>query len=64
MEQLVGEMRKNAAWDKVRPDFRGALLLARNSAEAAKILARFIRALPKRPAWMNAHIKDDDWVEE
>jgi predicted KAP-like P-loop ATPase len=64
MEQLVAEMRKNPVWDKVRPDFRGALLLARSSADAAKIFSRFIRSLPHRPLWMKAHIKDEDWFEE
>ena len=64
MEQLVGEIRKNATWDKVRSDFRGAVLLARSSPDAAKIFARFIRSLPKRPPWMNTLLKDDDWFEE
>jgi predicted KAP-like P-loop ATPase len=64
MEQLVREMRKNVAWDQVRPDFRGAVLVARSSAEAGKILARFVRSLPRRPAWMTALTRDDDWLPE
>ena len=64
MEQLVREMRKNAVWDQVRPDFRGAILLARSSAEAGKILARFVRSLSRRPAWMTALIRHDDWIAE
>lgn len=64
MEQLIAQMRKDAVWDKVRPDFRGALLLARSSPEAAKILSRFIRSLPKRPPWMNTLMKDDKWFVE
>jgi hypothetical protein len=63
MEQLVAEMRKNVDWSKIRNDFRGAVLLARSAPEAAKVLGRFIRTLPKRPAWMNAIVKDDAWVE-
>jgi predicted KAP-like P-loop ATPase len=64
MEQLIVEMRKNAVWDQVRSDFRGAVLLARHSAEAGKALARFVRSLPRRPAWMTPLIRDDSWMSE
>ena len=63
MEQLISEMRKNPEWSKIRSDFRGAVLLARNSPEGGKVLGRFVRALPERPTWMNPLIKDDAWVE-
>jgi predicted KAP-like P-loop ATPase len=63
MEQLISEMRKNPDWSKIRPEFRGAVLLARNSPEGRKVLGRFVRALPERPTWMNPLIKDDEWVE-
>jgi predicted KAP-like P-loop ATPase len=64
MEQLIGEMRKNSAWEKVRSDFRGSLLLARHSNNAAKLLGRFLRSLPRQPAWMLSVLKDDAWHRE
>jgi predicted KAP-like P-loop ATPase len=63
MEQLVVEMRKNPDWSKTRPDFRGAVLLARASGEAAKIANRFVRALQERPPWMNAMLRTETWFE-
>lgn len=63
MEQLIGEMRKNTSWDKVRADFRGALLLAKSSPDAAKIFARFLRSLPKLQAWMSPHLRDEPWFK-
>jgi predicted KAP-like P-loop ATPase len=64
MDQLVGEMRKDSVWNRVRADFRGALVLARKSSNAAKILSRFIRSLPEQPAWMISILKDDPWYRE
>ncbi len=63
MDQLVSEMRKNPDWSKTRPDFRGAVLLARASGEAAKIATRFVRTLEQRPPWMGAMLKNEDWFE-
>ncbi len=63
MEDLIAHMRKNVDWSKVRPDFRGALLLARSSSEAGKILGRFARALPSQPMWMSSLTKDDAWIK-
>jgi hypothetical protein len=64
MEQLVREMQKDPVWDRVRADFRGAVLLARSSPDAGKILARLVQSLPKRPAWMTALVRNDPWLEE
>jgi hypothetical protein len=64
MDQVISEMRRNPAWEKVRPDFRGAVLLARASPEAAKALSRFLRSLPKRPPWMGTMLKSEAWFEE
>jgi predicted KAP-like P-loop ATPase len=64
MEQLISEIRKNSSWDRIRPDFRGALLLARKSASAGKLLGRFVRSLPDRPGWLSTMIKDDTWHKE
>src|SRR6202030_3054761 len=51
MEHLIEHMRKNPDWGKIRNDFRGAVLLARRSPEAGKLLDRFVRNLPQRPIW-------------
>jgi predicted KAP-like P-loop ATPase len=64
MEQIVGEMRRNPLWEKLRTDFRGSVLLARASPEAAKALARFLRSLPKRPPWMTTMLKDEVWFAD
>lgn len=64
MDQLVSEMRKNSDWEKTRPDVRGAVVLARASASAGAVFSRFIVALPKRPKWLNALIKDESWFSE
>lgn len=62
MEQIIREIQKDPAWDRTRPDFRGAVLLARGSPDAAKALVRFIKALPKRPPWMTAMVRDEAWM--
>jgi predicted KAP-like P-loop ATPase len=62
MEELVSHMRKNIDWSRARSDFRGAVLLARTSAEAGKILGRFVRTLPSQPIWMTSLTKDDVWM--
>jgi predicted KAP-like P-loop ATPase len=62
MEQIIREMQKDTAWEKARSDFRGAVLLARSSPEAAKQLRRFVEALPERPPWLNAQIRNETWM--
>ena len=64
MEALVAEIRKDAEWTRVRPDIRGAVLLARASNDAAKVITRFIRSLPSRPPWLRSMLKDETWFEE
>lgn len=63
MEELISQMRKNVDWTRARADFRGAVLLARASAEAGKVLGRFVRALPTQPIWMSSLTKDDPWMK-
>jgi predicted KAP-like P-loop ATPase len=63
MEELISQMRKNVDWTRARADFRGAVLLARASAEAGKVLGRFVRALPTQPIWMSSLTKDDTWMK-
>jgi predicted KAP-like P-loop ATPase len=62
MDQIVREMLKDQNWDKARPDFRGAVLLARGSPEAAKQLRRFVEGLPEKPPWLNALIRNEPWM--
>jgi predicted KAP-like P-loop ATPase len=64
MEALLSEIRKNPDWSRIRPDFRGAVLLARSAPEAAKTVARFVRALPSQPPWMRTMLKDEAWFQE
>jgi hypothetical protein len=64
MDALITEMRKNPDWSRTRSDFRGAVLLARSSPDAAKAAARFVRALTSQPPWMRAMLKDESWYEE
>lgn len=63
MEELVAEMRKSPEWSRNRADFRGAVVLARASNEAAAVFNRFLRAIPKRPKWMTPILDDETWVE-
>jgi predicted KAP-like P-loop ATPase len=62
MEQMIREMQKDPAWERARSDFRGAVLLARSSPEAAKQLRRFVEALTERPAWLNAQVRNEAWM--
>lgn len=63
MNSLIDEMRKDPDWSRPRSDFRGAVVLANRSNEAAEHFSRFIRALQlqKMPAWMNVMLKDKSW---
>lgn len=63
MEAIVALMRKDTDWSRVRPDARGAILLARASTEAAKVASRFFRDLPSAPPWLRTMLKDESWYE-
>ncbi len=64
MDEMIAEMRKNSDWAKVRNDLRGGIILARAWPEAAARLNLFIASLAQRPKWLQALIKNEDWVEE
>lgn len=64
MDEMIGEMRKNADWGKVRNDLRGGVILARAWPDAAARLNIYIRSLAQRPRWLQALIKNEEWVEE
>jgi predicted KAP-like P-loop ATPase len=63
MDELVAAMRKDSDWSKARADFRGAIILAKASADAATILNRFIKSIKGRPKWMNAMLDNQDWAD-
>ncbi|MDE2570132.1 MAG: KAP family NTPase [Sphingomonadales bacterium] len=64
MDEMIAEIRKNADWLKVRNDLRGSIVLARAWPDAAARLNRYLRSLTHRPKWLQALIKNEDWVEE
>lgn len=57
MEEMCASMSRNADWVTIRPDFRGAILLAKVSADAHLRLVRFVENLPERPPWMAGLMK-------
>ena len=64
MEEVIAEIRKSADWSKVRSDVRGSVVLARAWPDAAVILNRYLASLTHRPKWLQALIKNEDWVEK
>lgn len=66
MDGIVDGMRKNANWERARSDFRGAVITAGRSEEAATQLSRFIRSLqlPKMPGWMATMLKNKSWWQQ
>jgi len=64
MEEVITEIRKSADWSKVRSDVRGSVVLARAWPDAAVILNRYLASLTHRPKWLQALIKNEDWVEK
>ena len=66
MDALIGDMRKNSAWNRARSDFRGSVMTADRSEDAAVQLSRFVRSLqfPKLPGWMATMLKGRSWWQE
>jgi predicted KAP-like P-loop ATPase len=63
MEEIIAEMRRTADWSKARSDVRGAVILARTSADAAERLNRYLRSLTDPPRWLGALLKNETWAE-
>ncbi|MGE4745554.1 KAP family P-loop NTPase fold protein [Yersinia enterocolitica] len=63
MEGLIEHLRTITEWSKQPAGFAGAVLVADNHIEAAKILKRFISGISDQPHWMNALIKDKNWFK-
>jgi hypothetical protein len=61
MDEIVAAMKRDPDWSRIRPDFRGAYLLAKHDQIAHDKLVGFIRTLPgKRPRWMVAMMKNEN----
>ncbi|QQF02437.1 KAP family P-loop NTPase fold protein [Sinorhizobium meliloti] len=59
MDEIIAAMKRNPDWSKLRPDFRGAHLLATKDKIAHDKLVAFIKSLPKTPRWMATMMKGD-----
>lgn len=67
MEGVISHLRQISDWSRKPKGFAGACLLARHSADAAKILVRYLQELDlgdKRPPWMAAALKEEQWHKD
>ena len=64
MEGIINYLRQVSDWATQPKGFAGAVLLARHSDVASKILKRFINQLPSQNPWMTTMIKDENWNKE
>ena len=67
MEGVISHLRQISDWTRQPKGFAGACLLARHSADAAKILVRYLRELDlgdKRPPWLTAAMKEEQWHKD
>lgn len=64
MEGVISHLRQISDWTRQPKGFAGASLLARHSANAAKIFVRYLQELDlgdKPPPWMSAALKEEQW---
>lgn len=64
MEGIITHLRQVSDWANQPKGFAGAVLLARHSGVAAKILRHFINQLASKHPWMVTMIKDENWNRE
>ncbi|MBS8232477.1 KAP family P-loop domain protein [Marinobacter salarius] len=67
MEGVISHLRQVSDWTRQPKGFAGACLLARHSADAAKIFVRYLQELDlgdKRPPWMAAALKEERWHKD
>jgi len=67
MEGVISHLRQISDWTRQPKGFAGACLLARHSADAAKILVRYLQELDlgdKRPPWLTAAMKEEQWHKD
>jgi predicted KAP-like P-loop ATPase len=66
MEGVISHLRQVSDWSRNPKGFAGACLLARHSADAAKILIRYLQELElgdRPPPWMKALLKEEKWYK-
>lgn len=63
MEGIITQLRQVQEWDKQPQGLAGAFLLAHASADAARLLTRFISEFKKVNPWMKAMLKDKQWYK-
>ena len=67
MEGLISHLRQVSDWSRKPKGFAGACLLARYSADAAKILIRYLQNLDlgeKPYPWMTTLLKEEQWYKD
>jgi predicted KAP-like P-loop ATPase len=64
MEGIITHLRQVSDWANQPKGFAGAVLLARCSDVASKILRHFINQLPSQYPWMTTMLKDENWNRE
>lgn len=67
MEGIISHLRQISDWSRQPKGFAGACLLARYSADAAKVLVRYLQELElgdKHPPWMAAALKEEQWNKD
>lgn len=67
MEGVISQLRQISDWTSKPKGFSGACLLARHSADAAKLFLRFLNELDlgdKNPPWMMAALKAEEWSKD
>ncbi|MDP2610463.1 MULTISPECIES: P-loop NTPase fold protein [unclassified Oceanobacter] len=67
MEGVISHLRQISDWSRKPKGFAGACLLARHSVDAAKVLVRYLQELDlgeKRPPWMTAALKEEQWHKD
>lgn len=66
MEGVISHLRQVSDWSRKPKGFAGACLLARHSADAAKILIRYLQELElgdRPPAWLTTLLKEEQWYK-
>ena len=64
MEGIINRLRQISDWSKNPAGFSGGCLLAQQSADAAKVLKRYISEIGKLPPWLSTLLKDEKWYKD
>lgn len=63
MEGVINRLRQVSDWSKKPTGFSGGCLLARHSADAAKVFKRYIGEIGKLPPWLGTQLKEEQWYK-